>query len=81
MKPQKSAIEEVIGENLDWMPLPDKIASRVVLYNKSFDPANESSWLEQFSWFDNALRNFNLAFRDHARDLDPNLIVEEENSS
>jgi hypothetical protein len=59
---QKDAIEKAIGEPLDWREMPDKKASRIVLF-KSADGYKEETWPEQFSWLREKLEAFDNVFR------------------
>lgn len=59
---QKEAIEKAVGEPLDWREMPDKKASRVVLF-KSADGYKEETWPEQFAWLREKLELFDKAFR------------------
>jgi hypothetical protein len=60
---QKDNIEAIIGSSpLDWRELPDRKASRAVLFN-SVDPYDETTWPEQFAWLQNNLEKFDQAFR------------------
>jgi hypothetical protein len=59
---QKEGIEKVIGAPLEWREMPDKKASRIVLFN-SVDPYDEATWPQQFVWLRNNLEKFDLAFR------------------
>lgn len=58
----KDDIEKIIGAPLDWREMPDKKASRIVLFN-SVDPYDESTWPQQFSWLQTNLEKFDKAFR------------------
>jgi len=66
----KEVIEKEIGSKLVWKELPDKTASRIILY-KDADPTNESSWLELRAWFKSSLDKFDTAFRERIRSLNP----------
>jgi hypothetical protein len=59
---QKDEIEGVIGSPLDWREMPDKKASRIVLFN-SVNPYDEATWPQQFAWLQSNLENFDKAFR------------------
>jgi hypothetical protein len=59
---QKDAIEKAIGEPLDWREMPDKKASRIVLF-KSADGYSEETWPEQFAWLRATLETFDRVFR------------------
>lgn len=59
---QKDAIEKAIGDSLDWREMPDKKASRIVLFN-SADGYKEETWPEQFAWLREKLETFDRVFR------------------
>lgn len=59
---QKEAIETAVGESLDWREMPDKKASRVVLF-KVADGYKEETWPEQFAWLREKLETFDRVFR------------------
>jgi hypothetical protein len=59
---KKDAIEAAIGEPLDWREMPDRKASRIVLF-LSADGYNEESWPEQFAWLRAKLEAFDKVFR------------------
>jgi hypothetical protein len=59
---QKDNIEAIIGTPLDWRKLPDRKASRIVLFN-SVDPYDEATWPQQFAWLQSNLEKFDQAFR------------------
>lgn len=59
---QKSAIDNAIGESLDWREMPNHKGSRIVLF-KSADGYNEESWPEQFAWLREKLEAFDKVFR------------------
>jgi hypothetical protein len=58
----KSNVEEIIGSSLDWREMPDRKASRVLLY-RSVNPYDESDWPHQFAWLKDTLEIFDKAFR------------------
>lgn len=59
---RKEDVEKIIGAPLDWREMPDKKASRIVLFN-SVDPYDEATWPQQFSWLQSNLEKFDKAFR------------------
>jgi hypothetical protein len=47
---RKAEIETTLGENLEWMELPGKKASRLrILKEGTLD--DETKWEENFDWF------------------------------
>ncbi len=59
---RKEDVEKIIGAPLDWREMPNKKASRIVLFN-SVDPYDEATWPQQFSWLQSNLEKFDKAFR------------------
>lgn len=59
---QRDAIETAIGGPLDWREMPDKKASRMILFKKA-DGYNEETWPEQFAWLREKLEAFDRIFR------------------
>ena len=58
----RSNVEAIIGSPLDWREMPDRKASRVLLY-KAVNPYDESDWPNQFAWLKDTLEKFDKAFR------------------
>lgn len=59
---QKESIEMSLGETLDWREMPDKKASRIVVF-RSADGYSEATWPEQFAWLRERLEAFDRVFR------------------
>jgi hypothetical protein len=57
----RKAIEEELGEELIWMELPDKKASRILI-TKSFNFEEEANWKEAFEWLKNEAEKFYHTF-------------------
>jgi hypothetical protein len=66
----KDKIEQDIGFGLDWQELPEKTASRIVIY-KQADPTDEKSWPAQYKWFQETIEGFDRVFRQRVRNLNP----------
>lgn len=66
---QKGQIESELGTALNWMELPDRKASRIVLFKSGVDPMDESNWSQSCEWLKAQLEAFNTAFRDRVRDV------------
>jgi hypothetical protein len=58
----KVTVEQTIGVPLDWREMPDKKASRIIVFN-SADPYEEANWPQQFAWLQNMLERFDAVFR------------------
>jgi hypothetical protein len=57
----KDTIEQEIGEKLQWMDLPDKKASRIII-TRSFDFEEEAKWQEAFQWLRENAERFQQTF-------------------
>jgi hypothetical protein len=60
---QRGEIEQEVGSTLDWREMPDKKASRIILF-KRCEPTNEADWPQQFAWLQETLERFDAAFRN-----------------
>ncbi len=70
LKEDRKAIEEEIGEPLDWQPKPDK--KRFVIGLKwSADPTNKDKWPDQHQRLANVLEGFHKAFAPRLERLEP----------
>ena len=59
---QKIDVENALGNDLEWMDLPDSIAFRIVKY-KIGDPTIESNWPEYFQWLKENAEKFQRVFK------------------
>jgi len=60
----KEAIESEIGEELEWMELPDATASRIrLVYNGN--PKDRKRWDEYFRWCVATVENFSRVFKKY----------------
>ena len=66
---QKEEIEASIESTLVWMELPDKKASRIVLFNDGCDLKDEDDWSRQHKWFIASLEKFDNTFRNKVKSL------------
>ena len=57
----KEAIEQEIGESLQWLELPDKKASRIVL-SRQIDELEENNWEDYFKWLIEKAEKFSEVF-------------------
>jgi hypothetical protein len=73
---QKGAIEQEIGEPLDWQEKPGHKRTRIALYKHSVDPANESQRQEQHAWMLAKLERFRAVFVPRIRSLPPSPAAE-----
>jgi hypothetical protein len=65
---EKNAIESEIGAELDWLPMPDKRRSRILL-EAPIDPKNPSNEPEVLSWFTRRSTEFYLTFKERVASL------------
>ncbi len=71
LEQDKSQIESELGYQLDWKPLRDKRASRIIHYLPNASLDSEDRWKEYRSWMIQALEDFNRVFRHRVKRLDP----------
>lgn len=64
----KDQIEAEVGEPMIWKELPDKIASRIVLYRQC-DPSNEADRASQHEWLKNKLELLDKTFRTRIKEI------------
>ena len=67
---QKNDIEAEIGHELIWKELPNKSASRIILYLRDVDPMDLSRWDEYQDWLIKYIEAFDRAFRNRIRNLE-----------
>lgn len=67
---QKNDIEAEIGHELIWKELPNKSASRIILYLRNVDPMDHSRWDEYQDWLIKYIEAFDRAFRNRIRNLE-----------
>lgn len=71
---QKNDIEAEIGHELIWKELPNKSASRIILYLRNVDPMDRSRWDEYQDWLIKYIEAFDRAFRNRIRNLEASNI-------
>ena len=71
---QKNDIEAEIGHELIWKELPNKSASRIILYLRDVDPMDRSRWDEYQDWLIKYIEAFDRAFRNRIRNLEASNI-------
>jgi len=60
----QETIEKEIGEQLEWMELPDATASRILLtYNGN--PKERKRWEEYFKWCISTVEKFSNVFKKY----------------
>ena len=75
---QKNDIEAEIGHELIWKELPNKSASRIILYLRDVDPMDRSRWDEYQDWLIKYIEAFDRAFRNRIRNLEVSDIAEDD---
>ena len=60
----KAAIEQEMGVQLEWNELPEKKASRILVY-KTVDFGNKDTWSEQFDWMMDMAIKMKKAFKKY----------------
>ncbi len=68
LEEQKEAIENELGTTLNWMPLPKKGASRIVLYEK-FEISDRERWDVAMEWFLKWSDKFHKTFSKRIKDM------------
>jgi hypothetical protein len=66
---QKDAIEKEFGEQLEWMELPGKKATRIVIYKSGVDPADEKQYPELHAWMLAKMDRFKSVFAPRIKSL------------
>lgn len=74
---QKADIEGKLGSKLDWMKLPDRKASRLLLVLENADPMDRRRWPEYHGWMKQQLEQFNTVFRPLIRQLNADDLQED----
>lgn len=67
---QKAEIEATIGEELEWMELPNKQASRIALFWRDIDPSERSNFPAIQEWMLKRMQLFREAFTGRVKALD-----------
>lgn len=66
----KDRIEQEIAFSLEWQELPQKTASRIVIY-KPANPTDELTWPSQHEWLKETIEAFDRVFRQRVKNLNP----------
>jgi len=66
---QKDAIEDELGFKLEWMKLPERKSSRILVNWNGKDPLDKIAWAEYHQWMKEKLEKFDLVFRPRVRQL------------
>lgn len=66
---QRDRLESAFGQQLHWMPLPERKSSRVAIYLTGIDPLNEGNWIEIIDWMRDMILRFQSVFGPLIRTL------------
>jgi hypothetical protein len=66
---QKVAIEDQLGFKLEWMELPERKASRLLINLADKDPLEREAWPEYHQWMKEKLEKIDEVFRPRIREL------------
>jgi hypothetical protein len=66
---QKTEIEEKLGFELDWQPLPDSQASRIASWYPNASIDDESKWNEYFDWMIQRVTKMDQVLRPMVKSL------------
>lgn len=67
---EREEIEEEFGEPLEWLELPERKESRVMLHDLEADPNDRNDWPAQHAWITEKLEKFDSVFRQRIKQLD-----------
>ena len=71
---EREEIEKEFGETLEWLELPERQESRIMLHDKHADPNKRKDWPAQHSWLYEKLEKFNSVFRTRVKQLDASMF-------
>lgn len=66
---RKAEIEQQLGYALDWRELPDRHASRILVFKNAFDFNQESEWKAGVDWLIEHASRFSRVFRPIIREI------------
>lgn len=69
---QKTEIEAVFGDELEWQPLPNKKACRIQ-YAKAVDGYDKANWPDMISWLVEHMSKLELALREPLKKINQQL--------
>lgn len=67
---ERDEIESEIGSSLEWMELPHRRASRMVVFKDNVEFSDRQQWEAQHEWIIERLERFHEAFANRVRVLD-----------
>lgn len=71
---ERKEMEEEFGEPLEWLELPQRQESRIMLHDKQADPNNYDDWPNQHAWLSEKLEKFDSVFRTRVKQLDASVF-------
>ncbi len=80
LEKDRSAIEQEIGEPLEWQELPGKKGSRIALYHHNVDPTDASQYPAVHAWMLDKMQRFRKTFapRIKALNVDTDALADEQ---
>jgi hypothetical protein len=60
----QAEIENELGEQLEWMELPDATASRILLTYRG-NPKDKNRWREYYKWCVTTVENYSRVFKKY----------------
>ena len=63
-------IAREFGTSLSWDEMPGRKSSRIALYRDDVDMADRNTWVDQFRWYAEQVKNFRRVFTPRIRALD-----------
>lgn len=79
LEPQKAAIHEEMGMELNWNPFPDK-QDKIVLADRTANLAEKDKWPEYLDWLTKTVAAFSKAFRNRVKAIELGASPSEEDS-
>lgn len=80
LEKDKDAIENEVGQHLEWRELPEKTTSKIILFLDA-NPTDETKWSAQHTWFRENIEKFDRVFRNRIKNLDIEGLVPEEDAA
>jgi hypothetical protein len=79
LEPQKAAIHEEMGMELNWNPFPDK-QDKIVLADRTANLVEKDKWPEYLDWLTKTVAAFSKAFRNRVKAIELGASPSEEDS-
>lgn len=70
---EREQIEKEFGETLEWLELPERQESRIMLHDKQTAPNDRDDWPNQHAWLSEKLETFDAVFRTRVKQLDASM--------